>query len=176
MRNLVSRAKEFAFAAHNAIEQRRKYTGEPYTVHLESVAMLVASVVDDEAMIAAAYLHDTVEDTDVTLADIENNFGCDVAYLVRYLSDISRPEDGNRAQRKHLDREHVARGDARVHTIKLADLIDNSATIQAYDPRFAKVYMQEKRLLLDDLDDGHPELLCRARAIVDEWLAESTGQ
>ncbi|MEQ8205515.1 MAG: HD domain-containing protein [Woeseia sp.] len=173
MSNLISRAKAFSFAAHNAIDQRRKYTDEPYTVHLENVAMLVAGVVDDEAMVAAAYLHDTVEDTETTLAEIEDNFGSDVAYLVKYLSDVSRPEDGNRAQRKQLDREHIARGDERVHTIKLADLIDNSASIQAHDPKFAKIYMQEKRLLLNELGDGHPELLHRARTIVDDWLAEN---
>ncbi len=173
MSNLISKAKEFAFAAHNAIGQRRKYTDEPYTVHLERVATLVASVVDDEAMIAAAYLHDTVEDTAVTLADITEEFGDDVAYLVNYLSDVSKPEDGNRATRKRLDREHIARGDERVHTIKLADMIDNSESIQAYDKRFAKVYMAEKQLLLEVLADGHPDLLLRARTIVDEWYSES---
>jgi (p)ppGpp synthase/HD superfamily hydrolase len=171
MKDLVTRAKTFAFAAHNAIGQRRKYTDEPYTAHLERVAQLVASVVDDDAMIAAAYLHDTVEDTPTTIDDISQEFGDDVACLVNYLSDVSRPEDGNRALRKQLDREHIARGDARVHTIKLADLIDNSESIQANDPNFARVYMNEKRLLLNVLEDGHPVLFERARDIVDAWFA-----
>mgnify|MGYP003658594988 CR=1 FL=1 len=156
MSELVTSARLFAFTAHNAIGQRRKYTGDPYTVHLERVAALVGSVVEDEAMLAAAYLHDTVEDTETTLEDILSNFGTDVAYLVTYLTDISRPEDG--------------KGDERVHTIKLADLIDNAASIQSHDPRFAKVYMEEKRLLLEVLADGHPDLLARARAIVDAWV------
>lgn len=174
MNDLVSRAKTFAFDAHNAIGQRRKYTDEPYTSHLERVAQLVASVVEDDAMVAAAYLHDTVEDTAISIDDISRAFGDDVAYLVNCLSDVSRPEDGNRAERKRLDREHIARGDARVHTIKLADLIDNAASIGANDPKFAKVYMNEKRQLLDVINDGHPTLFKRAQAIVDAWF-ESGG-
>ena len=71
-------------------------------------------------------------------------------------------------RRKQLDREHIAKGDDRVPTTKLADLIDNAESIRAHDPRFAKVYLEEKRLLLDVLADGHPELLGRARAIVNE--------
>ncbi len=168
---LAAQAKSFAFKAHNAIGQRRKYTDEPYTTHLERVAQLVASVVDDDAMVAAAYLHDIVEDTPTTIEDVEESFGEDIAYLVTYLSDISRPDDGNRAVRKQLDREHIAQGDARVHTVKLADLIDNSDSIQKHDPKFAKVYMTEKRQLLEVLQDGHPTLLNRAQVIVDAWFA-----
>lgn len=173
MDELISRARDFAFKAHNAIGHRRKYADEPYTTHLERVAQLVASVVDDRAMIAAAYLHDTIEDTETTIDDIRATFDDDVAYLVGFLSDVSRPEDGNRALRKKLDRERIAKGDARVHTIKLADLIDNSISIQANDPRFARVYMAEKRQLLDVLNDGHPTLLKQARAIVETWFAST---
>lgn len=169
MNNLVSRAREFAFAAHNAIDHRRKYTDEPYTNHLERVAELVASVVDDPAMIAAAYLHDTVEDTEVTIEDIEREFGGDVATLVDGLTDVSRPDDGNRAHRKRLDREHTAAGDERVHTIKLADLIDNAGSIPG-SSSFAGVYMNEKRQLLAVLQDGNATLLTRAQGIVDRWF------
>lgn len=171
MENLIERARDFAFAAHNAINHRRKYTGEPYTTHLQRVADLVASVEHDDAMVAAAYLHDTVEDTPVTLEEINARFGEDVAYLVEHLTDVSQPEDGNRAVRKRIDQEHIAGGDARAHTVKLADLIDNSDSITAHDPRFAKVYMQEKRQLLAVLSDGDATLYARARAIVDDWFA-----
>ena len=168
MNTLIARAKEFAFAAHNAIDHRRKYTDEPYTNHLERVAKLVAGVVDDPAMIAAAYLHDTVEDTKVTIKDIEREFGGDVATLVAGLTDVSRPEDGNRAFRKKLDREHTAACDKRVHTIKLADLIDNAGSIPD-SSGFADVYMNEKRQLLTVLQDGNATLLDRAQEIVDRW-------
>ncbi len=173
MDDLISRARDFAFKAHNAIDHRRKYTDEPYTTHLERVAQLVASVVDDPAMTAAAYLHDTIEDTETTINDIRVAFGDEVAYLVSFLSDVSKPEDGSRALRKKLDRDHIAQGDARVHTIKLADLIDNSISIQANDPRFARVYMAEKRQLLGVLNDGHPILLKQARTIVETWFAST---
>ena len=170
MTSLAERARAFAHRAHDAVDSSRKYTGRPYKEHPDAVAELVASVTDDEVMIAAAYLHDTVEDTDTTFDDIAEHFGSDVATLVVYLTDISRPKDGNRATRKAIDRAHIARGDARVHTIKLADLIDNAGSIAERDPKFAAVYMQEKRLLLEVLQDGDPELLKRATKIVDDWF------
>lgn len=173
MTDLINDAKAFAFAAHNAIGQTRKYTQDPYTTHLERVAQLVQSVVDDEHMVAAAYLHDVVEDTSTTLDEVKARFGHEVGYLVEYLTDVSKPEDGNRAVRKQIDRDHIAEGDARVHTVKLADLIDNSESITAHDPRFARVYMQEKAQLLEVLSDGHAALLARARQIVADWQASA---
>ena len=62
MSDLVKRASEYATSAHQRINHRRKYNKQPYHVHLEAVAGLVASVCDDQEMIAAAWLHDTVED------------------------------------------------------------------------------------------------------------------
>jgi (p)ppGpp synthase/HD superfamily hydrolase len=59
-------------------------------------------------MIAAAWLHDVVEDTPVTLEDLHSEFGEGIAELVEALTDISRPEDGNRRKRKAIDREHLA--------------------------------------------------------------------
>ena len=75
MSDLVDRARKYATEAHQRINQRRKYNNAPYDVHLSAVAKLVASVTDDEEMIAAAWLHDTVEDTRATLDDIETEFG-----------------------------------------------------------------------------------------------------
>lgn len=168
--DIIERARIFAREAHEGVGHKRRYTGEDYFVHLDAVARLVASVVDDPATIAAAYLHDIVEDTPVTFHEIAEAFGADIASLVIYLTDISRPKDGNRAERKAIDRAHTGRGDARVHTIKLADLIDNSLSVIRHDTKFAVVYMNEKRALLPYLADGHPALLARATAIVDAWF------
>ena len=168
MSDLIEKARRFAFEAHNAIGQRRKYTDEPYTVHLEAVAELVESAGGDDEMIAAAYLHDIVEDTETSIEDIESLFGSDVAYLVDHLTDVSSPGDGNRAERKALDRAHTAKGDARVQTIKLADIIHNCQTVADCDPEFAKVYLEEKRKLLEVLQDGDADLLAAARKIVRE--------
>jgi (p)ppGpp synthase/HD superfamily hydrolase len=164
--SLIEKAKVFATQAHASIDQKRKYTGEPYIVHPESVAGIVAEVTDDAAMIAAAWLHDVVEDTPVTIETIQAEFGEDVAGLVADLTDVSQPEDGNRKVRKAIDREHTANASARAKTVKLADLIDNTSSITAHDEHFAKVYMSEKRLLLNVLRDGDKTLHKRAQKLL----------
>lgn len=163
MSDLVSRARAFAIAAHSATGQVRKYTGEPYWFHCEQVAGSLAGYgIYSPEMIAAAWLHDTVEDTQVDIDLILQEFGSVVASLVEGLTDVSKPEDGNRAERKRIDRAHTARQSAACKTIKLADLISNTQSIVSRDPEFAKVYLAEKRLLLNVLQDGHPGLLARA--------------
>ncbi len=168
MNDLVRRAREFATGAHKRIDHRRKYTNQPYDAHLKSVAALVAEVTDDPVTVAAAWLHDIVEDTPATHHDIEDAFGPEVARLVHELTDISRPGDGNRAARKALDRDHLAGASARAQTVKLADLIDNARDICRHDPRFARVYLAEMAALLEVLDRGHPELMRRARKVLEE--------
>lgn len=158
LNDLESRALAFATAAHESINQRRKYTGEPYIVHPMAVAKLVKSVPHSEAMVAAALLHDVVEDTPVTIEQVTGEFGDEVAVLVGWLTDVSRPEDGNRATRKQLDLEHLRDAPAAAKTIKLADLIDNTRTIKARDPSFWKVYRREKLALLRVLTEGDPTL------------------
>lgn len=153
---LCERAEQFARARHTG--HVRTYTGEPYTVHLEEVADLVASVGGDEAQVAAAWLHDVVEDTETTLEEVFDRFGPDVGRMVTDLTDISRPSDGNRAARKALDREHLAQASARSQTIKLADLISNTQSIVEHDPGFARVYLAEKQRLLVILTKGESRL------------------
>lgn len=171
MKSLSKRAHEFAAQAHAAVGQVRKYTGEPYIVHPEEVAAIVATVTNDEEMIAAAYLHDVVEDTNVTLDQIEKEFGSDVAALVEQLTDVSKPEDGNRAARKALDLAHTATASPRAKTVKLADLISNSKSIKEHDPGFARVYLREKAKLMEVLTEGDPRLYQRA---LDQMKKNST--
>ena len=82
LESLEEQARRYATRAHAEAGQRRKYTDEPYIVHPAAVAELVRSVSADDALLAAAWLHDTVEDTATTLADIESHFGSRVAQLV----------------------------------------------------------------------------------------------
>lgn len=124
-----------------------------------------------QSMIHAALLHDTVEDTEVTLEDVELFFGADVRNIVYWLTDKSKPEDGNRATRKSIDREHIACAPGYAQTVKLADLIDNSSSIERYDPDFAKVYMKEKKLLLPMLKDGDSLLWDKANEIVERYYS-----
>ena len=160
---VVLRARAFAEGAH--MNQARKYTGEPYFNHVHNVAKIVREVPTcTPEMIAAAYLHDVVEDTPTTLEMVQEGFGTEVALLVYWLTDQSKPSDGNRAKRKAIDRDHLARAPADAQTIKLADLIDNTSSIVLHDPDFAKVYMREKQQLLEVLTKGDPVLMQRARA------------
>jgi hypothetical protein len=168
MPTLLQRAREFATQAHRRIDQRRKYSNQAYEVHLKAVADLVASVSDDEEMLAAAWLHDSVEDTPATLEDIEREFGASVAQLVADLTDVSRPGDGNRALRKTLDRGHSAQASARAKTVKLADLIDNCRDICKHDQRFARVYLVEMAALLEVLGEGDARLYKTARTTLEK--------
>ncbi len=170
MNSIIVKARKFASRAHAEIEHVRKYTNEPYIVHPAAVAKLVAEVTDDEAMISAAWLHDVVEDTLVTLAEIETEFGADIAALVDDLTDVSTPGDGNRKTRKLRDLEHTRAASPRAKTIKLADLIDNSKSITEHDPKFAVTYMAEKRALLGVLKEGDDSLYARAQKIVQDYF------
>lgn len=161
--DVIEKARVFATAAHAAVKHVRKYTGDPYIVHPVEVARIVASVPGSTPdMIAAAYLHDVVEDTGVTIEVILGEFGADIATLVGWLTDVSKPEDGNRAVRKARDREHSAAAPAEAQTVKLADLISNSRSIVAHDPAFAVTYLEEKRLLLAVMNKGDPTLMAEA--------------
>jgi hypothetical protein len=162
---LASKAERFARAAHSGIGHLRKYTAEPYEVHLEAVARRVGLVPKaTESMVAAAWLHDVLEDIPtVTAVDLETEFGSEVASLVLQLTDISRPEDGRRAVRKAMDRDHLATASPEAQTIKLADLLDNATSIVEHDRAFAPVFLGEMRDLVDVLVNGDHELLEQAR-------------
>jgi (p)ppGpp synthase/HD superfamily hydrolase len=159
--DITHKALEFATVAHAG--QKRKYTGEDYIVHPIEVMEIVKTVSHTPEMLAAALLHDVVEDTNVSLEDIRLSFGNDVADLVFWLTDVSKLEDGNRATRKSLDRAHIANASPDAMTIKLADLISNTASIMEYDANFAKVYLKEKKLLLEVLTKGNDELMKTAK-------------
>ena len=164
MTDLVERALIFAAKAHEG--QKRKYTGEPYIFHCVEVASIVATVPHTQEMLAAALLHDTVEDTAVTRADLTAEFGGHVSMLVDMVTDVSTPEMGNRAKRKQIDRDHIALASAEGQTIKLADLISNTGSIVARDPDFAKTYMREKAELLNQMHKGDRTLYARAVSLL----------
>jgi len=165
--DVVHKAQVYAMAAHAAVQQKRKYTGQPYIVHPAEVASIVAGVPGSTPdMVAAAWLHDVVEDTGCTITDIHIAFGADIAALVGWLTDVSKPEDGNRAKRKAIDREHTAQAPAEAQTIKLADLISNSKSIMEHDPEFAKTYLEEKRMLLEVMTKGDRGLHAEASKYV----------
>lgn len=169
--DIVTKAEVFARAAHGAIDQRRKYDGSAYVNHCAEVASMLVRHAQwpvSQEQIAAAWLHDTVEDTRITLDDIRDVFGAEVELLVEALTDVSRPEDGNRRVRKQKDLDHTATGPVAAKSIKLADLISNSRSIVQHDPDFARVYLHEKSRILDVCQDADPGLLAEARRVLEE--------
>ncbi len=151
--------------------QERKYTGEPYHVHPFEVAKILKDHGGSEDLQIAGLLHDVVEDCEVTEDEIADMFGDRVADLVMMVTDVSRPEDGNREARKALDRAHNAKADAEGQTLKLADLISNSTSIAKYGGRFADTYMREKEATLKLMKKGDSRLRKLATQIVEDFWA-----
>jgi (p)ppGpp synthase/HD superfamily hydrolase len=168
--NKIEQAQKMAHEAHDSIGQKRKYSGQPYWTHTDHVAAIVASVGGTEDMVCAAHLHDVIEDVTgknpkFDLFLIGNTFGKAVADMVVELTDVYTKEawpDLNRAKRKALERERVAKISAASKTIKLADFLDNTSSIAEHDKDFAQVYLREKLEMLPYLSDGNSDLLQRA--------------
>jgi (p)ppGpp synthase/HD superfamily hydrolase len=164
---LIQEALMLAIRAHDG--QRRKYTGEPYSMHPIGVSKIIETVEHTPEMIAAALLHDVVEDTPVTFREIKDTFGTTVAEYVHYCTNVSEKEDGNRAFRKKMDADHFALGPAESQTIKVADLIHNSQTIIPHDQKFFhKAYKYEKQYMMDVLTKADPILKGQAQSMLDE--------
>lgn len=102
---IAYKAMMFAREVHK--HQVRKYTGNPYIEHLAEVAAIAASVcrINIDITMAVAWLHDCIEDQDVTPRVIEDQFGLRIADAVGFLSDM---ETGNRAERKAASRKRLA--------------------------------------------------------------------
>lgn len=166
---LINGALMLAIKAHGS--QRRKYTGEPYVIHPIGVSKIVETVSHTPEMVAAALLHDVVEDTPVTLREIKEQFGPVVAEYVHYATNVSEKNDGNRTFRKKMDADHFAMGPAESQTIKIADLIHNSETIIVHDQKFFHhAYKHEKKYMLEVLTKADPILVERATKILqDAW-------
>ena len=165
----ITRTIEFAKEAHG--DQKRKYTGEPYYWHPGDVSIIMMANAEyfTLEMAQAAILHDTLEDTLATFDDIVVRFGLEVATLVHWCSDPSIGCKGNRAKRKEMDRKFYSTAPANAQTIKLADLIHNTASIVEHDENFAKVYMREKLALLEVLTKGDKKLFRMATDQVFEY-------
>jgi (p)ppGpp synthase/HD superfamily hydrolase len=167
---LINKAISYATLWHAG--QTRKYYGEPYMVHPTAVALTVAKRGYSDEVIAAALCHDVLEDTAATTADMTEVLGERVTQLVLEVTDVAKPEDGNRAKRKEMNRAHLAKASQFGKVIKLADLIDNTQDIVVNDPNFAVIYMSEKKLLLPFLEDAHdPVLLLKANTLVNDYYA-----
>jgi len=165
-------------AAAEAHRNQRRSSGESYINHPLAVARVVADIGLDEISIAAALLHDAVEDTTMTLADVEQGFGPDVAAIVDGVTKLDRIQfDSREAQQAATMRKMLVAmaRDLRVLVIKLADRLHNMRTIAAmpaekqrriaqetldiYAPLAHRLGMQEIKQQLEDLSFAslHPK-------------------
>jgi GTP pyrophosphokinase len=128
--SLICRAFEFAYLLHEG--QFRK-SGEPYIAHPIAVATLLKDLGGDSAMIAAGFLHDVVEDTEVTPEEIEQHFGSEVRHLVEAVTKLSKFNFSSKTERQaeNFRRMFLAMAqDIRVIVVKLADRLHNMRTLE----------------------------------------------
>lgn len=135
-RELIQKAYDLANLKHGGILRK---SGEPYIVHPIEVAYICASLSAGPATIASALLHDVVEDTDVTIEEIQEIFGGDVALIVEALTKIQRMKLSHRTDIDFEAEDHkkiflgMAK-DVRVIIVKLADRLHNLRTLDALAP------------------------------------------
>lgn len=187
------------FATHHHTGQKRK-SGEPYIIHPLHVASILIDWGMDIDTILAGVLHDTVEDTEASLEEIENLFGRDVAFLVDGVTKVSQARAGMRNLESYLPQTKdnlskllIAVGqDVRVIIIKLADRLHNLSTLQHMKPDkqikiaresldvfapmadrlgMGRVRMQIEELAFSYLD---PKEFKRLQALMKQRLGKST--
>src|SRR5436309_8298900 len=131
--SIVKKAYDFSLKHH---EGQSRASGEPYLVHPLEVALVLAEMKMDPVAIAAGLLHDSVEDTSVTIVDIRKDFGEQVAHIVEGVTKISKIDFATREeqQAENLRKMVLAMvDDIRVVLIKLADRLHNMRTLGALD-------------------------------------------
>ena len=139
--SIIERAFVAAELAHR--EQLRK-SGEPYITHPLAVTQILAELGIGPITLAAALLHDTVEDTDYSLAQLEKDFGPEVAMLVDGVTKLDKVKFGDHAQAETVRKMVVAMSkDIRVLVIKLADRLHNARTWGFVPPEQARRKAQE---------------------------------
>src|SRR2546421_8783841 len=137
---LVRKAYEFSQKHH---EGQSRASGEPYLVHPLEVALVLAEMKMDPVAIVAGLLHDSVEDTSVTIVDIRKEFGEQVAHIVEGVTKISKIEFASTEERQAENVRKMVLAmvdDIRVVLIKLADRLHNMRTLEHQPPdRQAKI-------------------------------------
>jgi GTP pyrophosphokinase len=185
---LIERAYSVAEKAHTG--QLRK-SGEPYITHPVAVAQILADLGIGSKTIAAALLHDTVEDTDYTLAMLQRDFGDEIAMLVDGVTKLDKLKYGDSAQAETVRKMVVAMSkDIRVLVIKLADRLHNARTwgfvesasatrkatetLEIYAPLAHRLGIQTIKWELEDLSFAvlHPKLYVE----IDNLVKQRTPQ
>ena len=132
--SLICRAFEFAYQLH---EGQYRASGEHYIAHPVAVAGLLRDLGGSSVMIAAGFLHDVVEDTDITSEEIESRFGVEVRRLVEGVTKLSKFNFSSKTERQaeNFRRMFLAMAaDIRVIVVKLADRLHNMRTLEHLNP------------------------------------------
>src|SRR6204780_2767022 len=140
---LVQKAYEYSQKHHSG---QTRASGEPYLVHPLEVALVLAEMKMDPVAVAAGLLHDSVEDTSVTIVDIRKEFGEQVAHIVEGVTKISKIDFATReeAQAENLRKMMLAMvDDIRVVLIKLADRLHNMRTLEHLQPERQRKIAEE---------------------------------
>lgn len=181
--DLLEKVTEFANKAHEFFykeggPQLRKYTNEPYIVHPVAVCNICKGYTNDVCILAAALLHDVVEDTTISLEVIREfllqYFDDDqTSRILKYVDDLTDvytkeayPEL-NRKQRKKLEVERMSRITPEAQTIKYADIVDNAPSIIQNDPKFTPVFVEEALEKLNVMTKGVQALKHKAYHALD---------
>lgn len=171
--NKIANALALAVKAHAGVS--RKYGDEPYSNHVIRVAFMVARTGADEDVVAAALLHDVLEDTDTPPPAITDVAGENVLRIVQELTNPSHlPENKRkpRAERKRIDREHLATVSKEAKLIKLLDRIDNLRDVVKGPRDFQILYANESAALLEALRGSHPEYEKDLEHLIKSLLAD----
>lgn len=175
----LDRVCAFAASAHAA--QKRKYSHEPYINHLVRVMETCRRYTGDIRVLAAAVLHDILEDTTVTEKQLaaflqtvmETGAAGHTLSLVVQLTDVFIKKNYpsmNRRARRHREAERLAMVSPEAQTIKYADILDNLNDIADGDDDFAPVFLRECRTILQRMNQGDQQLYQRVVRAVDENL------
>lgn len=179
MQKVLEEIKEFADQAHG--NQLRKYTPDRYIVHPIRVMLLCKEYTEDISILAAALLHDVLEDTHVEenemkeflISKMELDQAIATLKYVVELTDVYTKQDYptlNRKERKAKEFQRLESISKEAQTIKYADIIDNSLEIVDHDPSFAPIFLSEYKNLLKTLNQGNIELYNRAVKTVNEAM------
>lgn len=174
---IVAEITAFADEAHG--DQMRKYVPKRYIVHPIEVMEICREYTQELPVLAAALLHDVLEDTPVTEQEIalflqplmSEAEVAETLKLVVDLTDVYIKEaypNLNRRQRKERENQRLADAHPKAQTIKYADIISNGIDITKHDRHFARVYLREMGLLLSVMTAGDAQLYQRALDTVAE--------
>lgn len=177
MMEVLEKIRQFADKAHG--EQTRKYSGQRYIIHPVAVMQLCEEYTDDVAVLAAALLHDVLEDTAVSPKQLKEflHTVLDAPQAERTLRLVQDLTDEftqaqypglNRKKRRKKEAERLGKTDPMAQTVKYADLVDNCLDIVQHDPDFGKVFLKESKILLDHMTSGDQRLYERAKKTVEE--------